>query len=219
MCSQYTVKIKTEELTERYKINVAGDLHTIDQRILPYQSAPVIVLDHGDLKLTPMTYSLVPNWSADPKVKFATYNARIETIDSKPTWKTPFLQNHCLVPMTAFYESAYVGPLAGNILKFEQKNDDVLFAAGIFDFWKDPVDAGQSFFSFSILTRDPSAFIIDHGHDRTPIFINQGFIQGWLQKPVGDFIDIKKKLLSNAVHPDLKVGIERPLKAGWEKRA
>lgn len=56
-----------------------------------------------------MRYSLVPNWSKEAKVKFATHNARLESIDEKPTWKTVFSEQHCLVPLTDFIEPILPG--------------------------------------------------------------------------------------------------------------
>lgn len=218
MCSQYTIKTTMTDLLE--EIDLQGSVpESIDQRLLPSSVAPVIVQDNGKLKLTPMRFSLVPSWSKEPKVKFATHNARIESILEKPTWKTPFLSQHCVVPMTSFFESAYTGPLAGNIIKFSQENDHLMFAAGIFDFWKDHENPKNSFFSFSVVTRDPSHFILEYGHDRTPIFIKKDFISQWLNPTSKTGEQLREELLQHAIHPPLKVDQERALKPGWEKRA
>ena len=217
MCSQYA--LQTTKVPLLQDLDLQGAIpDSINQRLLPKSLAPVIVLSGEKLKLTPMKFSLVPSWSQTPQVKFATHNARIESILEKPTWKMPFVTQHCVVPMTSFFESAYSGPLAGNIIKFSRDNNQLLYAAGIFDFWKDHDKPENSFFSFSVLTRDPSDFIIQNGHDRTPIFIPPGFVKDWLSplsKP-GD--EIKAELLKNAFHPDLKVDVDRAMKLGWEKR-
>lgn len=217
MCAQYTLKTETGILSGKYKIKVTENVSAIDQRFLPHSQAPVIVSEKNIPKLTSMKFSLVPAWAKEPRVKFATYNARIESITEKPTWRTPFQSQHCLVPLTAFYESVYVGPEAGHIIRLSEKNEQLLFAAGIFDFWSDP-KGHDSFFSFSILTQAPSPFILEHGHDRTPIFLKDDFAFDWLTLIKKDDSYIKDTLLSQAYHPDLKISIDRPLKAGWEKR-
>lgn len=218
MCAQFALKIDATKLSLKYKIKISEQLLTIDSRFLPHSNAPVIVLNNQERKLTPMKFSLVPNWSKDPKVKFATHNARIETIIEKPTWRAPFQSQHCLIPLTSFFESVYEGPEAGNIIRFTEENDNLLFTAGIFDFWKDKEQPDKSFFSFSILTQEPSKFILDHGHDRTPIFVKDEFAFEWLNLVKKDNEYIKEELLKNAYHPTLKIDIDRPLKAGWEKR-
>lgn len=218
MCAHFALKIEANELSLKYKIKISEKLTTIDSRFLPYTQAPVIVKSQTELRLTPMKFSLIPSWSKEPKVKFATHNARIESITEKPTWRVPFQSQHCLVPLTSFFESAYLGPEAGNILRFSEENNGLLLAAGIFDLWKDSSEPKNSFYSFSILTREPSKFIEEHGHDRTPIFVKDQFAYDWLELIKKDESFIKDELLKNAYHPQLKVEIDRPLKAGWEKR-
>jgi putative SOS response-associated peptidase YedK len=189
MCSQYGLQLSFEELRDQ-GIEVNGD-HKIDQRFLPYTQVPVIVASREKLKLTPMNFSLVPHWSKEPKVKFATHNARIETVTEKPAWREPFKAKHCVIPMTRFYESVYEGPLAGNIIEFS-KPDNVLYAAGIFDVWIEP-ETKKQIFSCAILTTVPSEFISQNGHDRSPIFLNFSDVKIWLtlqesEKSMVDFL-------------------------------
>ncbi len=218
MCARFTIKIDTAQLKLTYKIQFPEHLQFLDFDLLPGSVAPVVVLQNDVHKLTPMKFSLVPSWSDEPKVKFATHNARIESIGEKPTWKIPFQSQHCLVPITTFCESVYEGPLAGNIISFSEINNNLLWAAGIFDYWEDIIDPKKSFFSFSILTREPSPFILEHGHDRTPIFLKDDFAFEWLKLIKKEESIIKNELLKQAYHPELKVEIARPLKAGWENR-
>lgn len=217
MCAQFTLKIKASELSNKYRIKVPENLVSIDERFLPYKSAPCVVKTSEDnLKLTSMSFSLIPYWSKEPKVKFATHNARIETVTEKPTWKIPFKKQHCLIPMTSFFESVYEGPLAGNIIEFSDNKNDLLFAAGIFDIWKNSENK-QNLFSFSILTSKPSKFISDYGHDRCPIFLNFENAKKWLTLLDDDAL-LVNFLLKNIQIPELNVQVDRPLKAGWEKR-
>lgn len=216
MCAQFTLKIKATDLSLKYGIKLPENLEDIDERFLPYKTAPVIVEQNEVQKLVAMQFSLVPSWSKDSKVKFATHNARIETVTEKPTWKIPFDRFHCIIPMTSFYESAYEGPEAGHIIEFSQSQDELLFAAGIFDVWSDTKE-NKNLFSFSILTTEPDQFIIEHGHDRTPIFLKYSDAKVWLtlkDQPQKMIEFLKDKNLK----PELKVKIDRPLKAGWEKR-
>ncbi len=217
MCSQYTLNSSPNNILHEFGETGARS-ESIDERFLPSSIAPIIVFDRGHFKLTPMKFSLVPSWSKEPKVKFATHNARIETILEKPTWKIPFQSQHCVIPMSGFFESVYTGPLAGHIIKFSGEKDELLFAAGIFDFWENANDSQKSFFSFSILTQDPSILISSYGHDRTPLFIKKDFAANWLEKSQQSPEEMKIELLKQAYHPELKIESDRALKPGWEKR-
>lgn len=214
MCAQFSLQIAVEEL-RNLGIAVSPALETINERYLPHSKIPVIVQTTQGLKLTPMNFSLIPAWSKDAKVKFATHNARIETVTEKPAWREPFMSKHCLIPLTNFFESVYEGPHAGHIISFQGENP-LLFAAGLFDVWMNP-QTKAPLFSCSILTTEPSAFILENGHDRTPIFLNFEDGKAWLilrgsEKSMVDF------LLSKNIYPDLQVTRDRPLKPGWEKR-
>lgn len=216
MCAQFKIQMTKDEL-EELGIHISNSFDSINERILPSKTAPVIVKSSQNLKLTGMRFSLVPSWSKESKLKFATHNARIETVLEKPTWRKPFESQHCVVPMTGFFESVYDGAKAGNIIQFHKPDKTLLFAAGVFDFWKNPILETDSFFSFSILTTEPTKFILENGHDRSPIFLNYTDAQSWLTfnsdpKSQIDF------LLAQNQKPDLVVEIDRPLKAGWEKR-
>lgn len=216
MCAQFTLNTTTAVIVEDFRIKSTDEAETISERFLPYKKAPVIFLDK-EPKLVRMNFSLVPAWSKEPKVKFATHNARIESVTEKPTWRTPFDSKHCVVPMTGFYEAVYSGAEAGNVIQFHKPNNSILYSAGIYDFWKDKENPANSFYSFSILTTEPSPFIEEHGHDRSPIFLGLDSARSWLSlkdspKEMVNF------LLKENQQPDFTVGLDRPLKAGWEKR-
>ncbi|MES2801909.1 MAG: SOS response-associated peptidase family protein [Bdellovibrionota bacterium] len=223
MCAQFGLKVSADEL-KKLGISVSPALEGIEERFLPYTKVPVVVSTPQGLKLTAMNFSLVPAWSKEPKVKFATHNARIETVSEKPAWREPFLSKHCLIPMSYFFESVYQGPHAGHIISFSreigaefQNAPSLMFAAGLFDVWVNP-QTKEQLFSCTILTTEPSTFILENGHDRTPIFLNFADGKQWLalrasEKEMVDF------LLSKNVYPNLQVNRDRALKPGWEKKA
>ena len=218
MCSQYEVQLDTDQLkTELPELVLTGSMKSVE-RLLPSKMAPVIVLQDQQLRLVKMKFSLVPSWSKEPKVKFATHNARIESVHEKPTWKKPFLQQHCVVPLTGFFESVYEGPHQGHIIEFKQTSENYMYAAGIFDHWHADPDSTKHFFSYSILTEEPTKFILENGHDRTPIFLNPKNVKDWCSLQSNSFDEVKNKLTPWIQRPNLKTLIERPLKAGWEKR-
>jgi putative SOS response-associated peptidase YedK len=218
MCSQFELVCLSEAITESFPELAFAKNFEISQRFLPATAGPVIVAQDHQLKLVKMKFSMVPSWSKEPKVKFATHNARIESVEEKPTWKSVFLNQHCVVMMTGFFESVYTGPLAGHVIQFKQAQGKTLFAAGVFDFWNNDPDSSKHFFSFSILTEEPTPFILENGHDRSPIFLDEKYVKDWCSLKSNSYAETKRKLADWSLKPDLKVEVERPLKAGWEKR-
>lgn len=52
-----------------------------------------------------MRWGLVPSWSKEISNKYATFNARIESIDEKPAFRNAWRKNQkCLIPAQGYYE-------------------------------------------------------------------------------------------------------------------
>jgi len=188
-----------------------------DILIVPQRMAPAIKLESGAPILGAMRFALLPSWSKEPKVKFATHNARLETIDEKPTWRTVFVKRHCLIPLTDFIEPIYEGDYAGHMVAFAEKNGSISFAAGVWDEWVNK-STGEVIQSFSIITHEPPPFIADVGHDRCPVFLDEKSGLEWLNNEGHDSKQLKNFLLLKKQTPEFSVRKHRAMRPGWEKR-
>ena len=47
---------------------------------------------------------VIPDWVKDAKPKFASFNARSETVDERNAFKESFQHRRCLFPINGFYE-------------------------------------------------------------------------------------------------------------------
>jgi len=224
MCAFYEIKITSTQLEDDFWIRLETNL---EYRLAPYVVAPVIVKSKDKFELKHMNFSLVPSWSKERKVKFASHNARLFSepdknnvvipINEKPTWRVPFQKYHCLVPILNFIEPIYTNELAGNMVSFFAKDNSLLLAAAVFDRWLDK-STGEIIESFAILTHDPPPYVASVGHDRCPVFLGANNGKEWLNlinvKP-GEQISF---LIEKQAQIDFDVKIDRPLKKGWEKR-
>jgi putative SOS response-associated peptidase YedK len=217
MCSQFRVDQKVEALERALDVAKAFPMAEAPDRVLPHRWAYVVVRDHGRRVLKPMRFSLVPAWSPTPRTKFATHNFRVETAAEKPTWRGPLARHRCLVPMTGFFEGIYSGQYAGNMVEFTPKQPHLLVAAGVYEEWVDK-STGEVLESFAVATTDPPAFIAHIGHDRCPAFVPKSFYGRWLDPDLHDAATARDELLRHLSPPEFTVGIDRPMKAGWEKR-
>lgn len=199
--------------------DLSNNLDYWSQRVFPHKEFPVVIAEEGQRVVKQMNYSLVPKWSQVRRPKFSTYNCRIESVCEKPTWREPIKRHRCLVGFTSFYESCYEGSHAGNVVEFQQAEHGLLVAAGIWEQWVDK-STGEVLDSFAIITTKPDPYIKSVGHDRSPLFLpqsNEVFTE-WLDIEPKVCAKAKDFLLSSYQPPDLKVDIERPLKAGWDKK-
>lgn len=179
MCARYATADEVRVLAQTYQLNLPENLLLPPSLVYPHTLAPVIIQTQNARELRMMNYSLVPSWSKVRKPKFATYNARIEEILNKPTWRMAFQKNHCLVPIQFFVESVYEGPYAGHNIGIRSPDEKLLTAAGIWESWVDK-KTGEVLDSFAILTHPPPQAISEAGHDRCPIFLEETTFDTWI---------------------------------------
>jgi len=95
------------------------------------------------------TFGLLPHW-ADPKLARQTYNARSETVATKPCYRTAWRQRQlAVIPVEAFYEPNYE---SGKAERWRIARDDgePFGLAGIWE--RRQREDGASWWSFSMLT-------------------------------------------------------------------
>ena len=145
--------------------------------IAPTQSAWVIAGDgRGGAKVGTMRWGLIPHWTKELKAGLATFNARIESAATKPTFRQSFERRHCLVPASGYYEWVgegkdkqpwYIHPVDAPLMLF----------AGLWDRWVSP--EGEALLSFTVLT-DAADGELTTLHDRRPVMLQPEQAATWL---------------------------------------
>ncbi|MFV8250477.1 SOS response-associated peptidase [Bdellovibrio bacteriovorus] len=185
MCARYGALEEFNLFERTYRISLPEAMVLPKGIVYPHTPAPVIVAAANQREVHLMSYSLVPSWSKTRKPKFATYNARIEEVLNKPSWREPFKSRHCLVPIQFFIESVHTGRFAGHNIGISAKDHHPLTAAGIWDTWTDR-ESGEVLESFAIITGEPPADVLEAGHDRCPIFLPENSWGPWLDGNLKD---------------------------------
>lgn len=150
-----------------------------DHRIYPGYFTSVIVQDQAQCLLKPMRYRLRPAGSHEEiPSKFNVFNARLDSLENRPTWSPLFMRQHGIFPFKRFFE--WVED-AGKprLISFAPENRGLMWAPCLWDYWESP-DKSLSFHSFALITDDPPPEIKARGHDRCPIFLKEDKIQAWL---------------------------------------
>ncbi len=217
MCASFEISKSWDELSETYNAEVT-EYFPFKNKIYPYSKAPVLIRREQKNLLVPMGFSLVPSWSKEPKVKFASYNARVETLETKATWKKSLSQKRCLVPINFFYEAIYEGEFANSMVAIYQKNEKILTAAGLYDEWLDK-ETGEILNTFAIVTSAPPSAIEIIGHDRCPIFPKPEFWDEWLEPSKKDPFQIKVKLQENSLNEEIEFNCFEDRKLKSSKRS
>lgn len=143
--------------------------------VAPGQVIPVLTGDG----LRPMAWSLVPRWAKSSELKYATFNARVETAAEKPAFRGAWkAAQRCLIPVLGYYEWRAQEGLKQPYF-VHQRGGEPLMLAGLWDYWHG--DA-EEVYSCTILTRQAHP-AIDWLHDRMPCVIDHEQSHAWLYDP------------------------------------
>ena len=157
-----------------------------------YLNVPIILETKPEIINTNYHWGLVPSWSKDIDFRKNTLNARIETLEEKPSFKN-ITQNRCLVIASSFFEWRWLDDKGKSKEKYQiYSSESETFAfAGLYDTWVNPM-TGIAYNSFSIVTTQANEQMnYIHNHKgRMPVMLKKGDEKEWLKNnnKIQDFI-------------------------------
>ncbi len=172
----FIAKAKSEKLWEGWDLSIPG-LVTDKWNTRPTQVS--VVMDNDKLNLR--IFGLIPSWSKDDKMQFATFNARSETIDEKATFRKPFKENRGIIIIDGYYEFAKVNKEAIPYF-FTLKGESAFAVAVLCD--ENTVASDKEIKSFSIVTV-PANSEFESIHPRMPAILNEKEAEEWLNPDSG----------------------------------
>jgi putative SOS response-associated peptidase YedK len=189
MCGRYFRKTDKQAISKAFRTRTSLDvvIPPADYNVAPTTMQPVIreSKDNGDREMVLMRWGLVPFFAKSPKdFSFSTFNAKAETLTTKPMWRRNFERHRCLVPASGFYEWQKIDAKTKQPYRFELANGHPFAFAGLWDAWKDPVH-NCWLQSFTIITTDPNELTAPV-HDRMPVILAERDYDRWLSRAEDD---------------------------------
>jgi len=156
----------------------------------PRNYIPVIRADaDGTLELTDMQWWLLPFWSKEPRIKYSTFNARMESVATSSSFREPFKRRRCLIPARGWYEWQQL-PSGKQPWYFQSTDGGLLAFAGLWDHWEKD---GQIIESCTVIVGEPNA-AVRQIHDRMPFLIPSDRQAAWLACDLTDQAKIQELL-------------------------
>lgn len=198
MCSNYRPSTR-EQLQQHF--GVAPPDSDFKDEAYPGYMAPIIRLPHadavsGDRSSALAMFGMVPHW-ADLTLARQTYNARTETVATKPTFRSAFKHGQfCVIPVASFYEPSYE---SGKAIRWEiaDPGGAPLGIAGIWD-QKPDGPTGLPLLSFSMLTINADnhplmqCFHKPNDEKRMLVILDPAQYDDWLHCPAKEAADFFK---------------------------
>jgi putative SOS response-associated peptidase YedK len=175
MCGRYTLGVSPARIAEVFALTDEPALAP-RYNIAPTQDAPILVTTPEGRRLELRRWGLVPFWAKDPKIGNRLVNARAESVEEKPSFRTSFRRHRCLVPADGFYEWAPAGRLK-QPFHIRRRDARPFAMAGLHDRWH----RGQAdeIASFTILTTEANA-LLQPIHGRMPVILGERGWDAWL---------------------------------------
>lgn len=138
-------------------------------------------------------WGLIPEWANDHSIRQHTLNARIETLDEKPSFQH-HATHRCLVLADGFYEWQWLDSKGKEKQKYAlELTNEALFAfAGIWSEWYDTAH-NNSVFTYTIVTTEAKGIMreVHNSKLRMPVILSQDQEMDWLE---GGALDAYKEL-------------------------
>lgn len=192
MCGRYSLTAPASEIAEIFQVDVLPEILP-RYNVAPSQAVPVIVQEASMRSLQLFSWGLIPFWAKDKKIAYKTINARGETVESKPAFRSSFKRRRCLIIADGFYEWKRLSKTEKIPHHMVVDGGKPFAMAGLWASWTDPA-AADEVLSCSIVTTGPNA-LMDGIHDRMPVILPQEHWDRWLDPSNDDVAGLKELLV------------------------
>jgi putative SOS response-associated peptidase YedK len=187
MCGRFTYKLTWEELVRLYRLTLDQPPPNTQARynVCPTDPIDTIVGSDGKRELVSMRWGLVPRWWSKTikDVKMATFNARAETVETRPFFRDAFKSTRCLIPVSGYYEWQATSDGKQPWYFTARDGSAALTVAGLWDEWKNR-ETGERLKSCTMIITGPNDFVAEV-HDRMPVLLTEKQFERWLSGEAG----------------------------------
>jgi len=182
MCNLYELDATPPRLARRFGLaRIASEVRerAAPGLVRPSDRAPVVHLDEdGARACSLMEWGFVREWtSPGGKAELnRLFNARSETIDSKPSFALAYRRTRAIIPASAWYEL----PAKGVRARLARGDGELLALAGLWERAFHP-RTGVEIAAFTMAMTEGNAFTSAY-HDRMPCLLDDAAIEAWLDR-------------------------------------
>ncbi len=186
MCFSVNVNLVKEELENRYGATLIDPENYRPSYYYHAFTLPELpaVCSGEPEKISLLKWGLIPHWTKTREdadaIRFRTFNARAESVATRPSFSASFKSRRCIIPVRGFFEWQHVGKEKIPWYIYHS-GDDILSVAGLYDEWTES-DTGLACSTFTIITTDANDLMaeIHNSARRMPVILDKAAESAWI---------------------------------------
>ncbi len=184
MCFHSKQSQDAQKLENRFKAKIT-DIENFQSpehyKGFQHPKTPVIIHENKNI-IQHFQWGLIPTWAKDDSIKKYTLNAKIETLNEKPSFKN-YVNQRCLIIVNGFFEWQWLDKSGKRKQKYliSFPNDELFTFGGIWSQWRNSKNH-QVIQSYSIVTTKANDLMaeIHNSKQRMPLVLNKNEEEKWL---------------------------------------
>jgi putative SOS response-associated peptidase YedK len=177
MCGRYSLFAAVEEIPAHFGLSAAPAIAP-RYNVAPTQLMPIVRPSAAGRECVLARWGLIPFWAKDRAIGNRLINARMETADRLPAFRSAYRARRCLVPADGYYE--WQAQAQGKQpWRIRRRDGGLLAFAGLWEHWTDP--DGQAIESYTVLTRDAPDGPLREIHARMPLILSPAEYARWIE--------------------------------------
>ena len=175
MCGRYAITSSPEAMRALFRYR-EEERFPPRYNVAPTQPVPVVRRVNGEPSFALMRWGLIPSWVKDLHAFSLLVNARGESVNDKPAFRSAMKRRRCLVPADGFYDWKDEGGRRRPYYVRRKGGGPIAFA-GLWDTWTGP--NGEELDTVCIVTTRANRLLAPI-HDRMPVIVPPEAFDLWL---------------------------------------
>lgn len=186
MCGRYTQTITDPNIVaQTFDLDSVPDEIQARYNIAPTQNVLTIVQNEaGQREAGYMRWGLIPSWAKERSIGNRMINARAETLAEKPSFRTAYKKQRCLVVADGFYEWKKNEDKSKTPMYIHLQDRALFGLAGLWERWTDR-ETGEVLTTCTIITTNANE-LIKPVHHRMTVILPRDDYGFWLDTQVSD---------------------------------
>jgi putative SOS response-associated peptidase YedK len=186
MCGRYVLATPIDELVSFFEASLGrgvNEQYRASYNVAPTDSVLGLVEEKSRGRvLDEFRWGLVPSWSNGPTSGSKMFNARAESVATKPAYRAAFETRRLAVVADGFYEWRKDENGRRQPFYFTRADHEPIAFAGLWEVWRDPSTGnGHAAWlrSCTIITTDSNKEVATV-HDRMPVILEPDVLERWI---------------------------------------